>query len=91
MAGISKGTAPYLRLISQVAAGRAISAGHYILPAIIWMQGESDATNPNYAAQLHQLFANLDADVRQTAGQAATVQFFICLTAKRDIAAVQGR
>jgi hypothetical protein len=55
------------------------------------MQGESDAMNPNCAAQLQQLFANLDADVRQTAGQAATVQFFICLTAKRDIAAAQGR
>jgi Carbohydrate esterase, sialic acid-specific acetylesterase len=91
IAGLSKGTAPYLRLISQVAAGRALSAGHYIVPAIIWMQGESDAGNPNYAAQLQQLFANLDADVRQNAGQAATVQFFICLTAIRDIAAAQGQ
>jgi carbohydrate esterase-like sialic acid-specific acetylesterase len=91
IAGLSKGTAPYVRLISQVAAGRALSTGHYIVPAIIWMQGESDAGNPNYAAQLQQLFANLDADVRQTAGQAATVQFFICLTAIRDIAAAQGQ
>jgi len=89
IAGLSKGTAPYLRLISQVAAGHALSGGHYIVPAIIWMQGESDAGNPNYAAQLQQLFDNLDADVRQTAGQAATVQFFICLTAIRDIAAAQ--
>jgi len=32
IAGLSKGTAPYVRLISQVAAGRALSAGHYIVP-----------------------------------------------------------
>lgn len=89
IAGLSKGTAPYARLISQVAAGRALSGGHYSVPAIIWMQGESDAANPNYAAQLRQLFADLDADVRATAGQAQTVQFFICLTAVRDIALAQ--
>jgi hypothetical protein len=89
IAGLSKGTAPYVRLISQVAAARALSVGHYTVPAIIWMQGESDAGNLNYAAQLQQLFADLDADVRQTAGQGQTVQFFICLTAVRDIAAAQ--
>ncbi len=89
IAGLSKGTAPYARLISQVAAGRALSGGHYSVPAIIWMQGESDAGNPNYAAQLRQLFADLDADVRATAGQTQTVQFFICLTAIRDIALAQ--
>ena len=89
IAGLSRGTAPYLRLISQVAAGRTLSVGHYSVPAIIWMQGESDVENPSYAAQLQQLFADLDADVRETAGQAQTVQFFICLTAKRDIAQAQ--
>ena len=89
IAGLSKGTAPYVLLISQVAAGRALSAGHYSVPAIIWMQGESDARNPNYALQLRQLFADLDADVRETSGQAQTVQFFICLTAVRDIALAQ--
>jgi hypothetical protein len=89
IAGLSKGTVPYARLISQVAAGRALSGGHYSVPAIIWMQGESDAGNPNYAAQLRQLFTDLDADVRATAGQAQTVQFFICLTAIHDIAAAQ--
>jgi Carbohydrate esterase, sialic acid-specific acetylesterase len=91
IAGLSKGTAPYRRLISQVAAGRALSVGHYNVPAIIWMQGESDAGNPTYSAQLQQLFADLDGDVRQTAGQAQTVHFFICLTAVRDIAAAQQR
>jgi Carbohydrate esterase, sialic acid-specific acetylesterase len=89
IAGLSKGTAPYLRLISQVAAGRAFSLGHYRVPAIIWMQGESDAGNPKYAAQLQQLFTDLDADVRHTAGQPQTVQFFICLTAVPDIALAQ--
>ena len=89
IAGLSKGTAPYVRLISQVAAARSLSVGHYSVPAIVWMQGESDAGNPNYAAQLQQLFADLDADVRETTGQAQTVQFFICLTATRDIALAQ--
>jgi hypothetical protein len=89
IAGLSKGTAPYRRLISQVAAGRALAVGHYSVPAIIWMQGESDAGNRNYAAQLQQLFADLDEDVRQTAGQAQAVQFFICLTAERGIALAQ--
>ena len=89
IAGLSKGTVPYARLISQVAAGRSLSGGHYSVPFIIWMQGESDAGNPNYAAQLQQLFTDLDADVRATAGQGQTVQFFICLTAIPDIAQAQ--
>jgi hypothetical protein len=89
IAGLSKGTAPYARLISQVAAGHTLSVGHYRVPAIIWMQGESDAGNPNYAAQLQQLLTDLDADVRETAGQTQTVQFFICLTRVRDIALAQ--
>ena len=49
------------------------------------MQGESDAGNPNYAIQLRQLFTDLDADVRATAGQAQTVQFFICLTDQQSL------
>jgi hypothetical protein len=89
IAGLSKGTPPYLRLISQVAAGKALSGGHYRVPAIIWMQGESDAGNPRYAAQLQRLFADLNADVRATTGQGQTVQFFICLTKVRGIAAAQ--
>lgn len=89
IAGLSKGTAPYLRLISQVATGKALSGRHYKVPAIIWMQGESDAGNVNYAAQLQQLFADLDADVRATTGQVQTVQFFICLPKVPDIAGAQ--
>lgn len=89
IAGLSKGSAPYARLISQVTAGRALSTGHYSVPAILWMQGESDAGNPNYAAQLRQLFADLDADVRVAAGQAQTVQFYICLPATPDVAQAQ--
>jgi Carbohydrate esterase, sialic acid-specific acetylesterase len=89
IAGLSKGTAPYLRLISQVAAGKALSGGQYRVPAIIWMQGESDAGNLHYAAQLQRLFADLDRDVRATTGQVQTVQFFICLTKVPDIARAQ--
>jgi hypothetical protein len=89
IAGLSKGTRPYARLISQVAAGRELEPGHYSVPAILWMQGESDAGNPNYAAQLQKLFGDLDADVRKTSGQAETVQFFICLTAVSHIARAQ--
>lgn len=89
IAGLSKGTAPYLRLISQVAAGKALSGGHYRVSAIIWMQGESDPGNLNYAAQLKRLVVDLDADVRATTGQVQTVQFFICLTKVPDIAEAQ--
>jgi hypothetical protein len=89
IAGLSKGTPPYLRLLSQVAAGKTLSGGHYRVPAIIWMQGESDAGNLHYAAQLQQLFADLDSDVRAATGQVQTVQFFICLTRVRDIAQAQ--
>lgn len=89
IAGLSKGTAPYERLISQVEAGRALSAGHYTVSAIIWMQGESDGGNSKYAAQLKTLFTDLDADVRDAAGQTQTVEFFICLTAVPDIALAQ--
>jgi hypothetical protein len=89
IAGLSKGTAPYLRLISQVAAAKGLSSGRYRVPAIIWMQGESDAGNLQYAAQLQRMFADLDADVRATTGQVQTVQFFICLTKVRGIAGAQ--
>ena len=89
IAGLSKGTAPYLRLISQVAAAKGLSGGRYRVPGIIWMQGESDAGNLNYAVQQQRLFADLDADVRATTGQVQTVQFFICLTKVPDIAEAQ--
>ena len=87
IAGLGKGSVPYARLLTQVTAAKALWGAGYSVPAIIWMQGESDAGNLSYAAQLTQLIADLQADVAKISGQARPVQFFICTPWPRDIAA----
>lgn len=85
IAGLSKGTAPYARLIAQITAAKALSPGDYSVLAVIWMQGESDPGNGGYGGQLAQLFMDIDSDVRAITHQ-ASVQFYICTTADQFIA-----
>lgn len=84
---LSRGTAPYQRLLAQVTAGQKLSKGTNTV-SIIWMQGESDTGNTNYASEFEQLVMDLDADVRAITHQ-GPVQFYVCLPAVPEIAAAQ--
>lgn len=84
---LSRGTAPYQRLLAQVAAGQNLSKGTDTV-SIIWMQGEADSGNTNYASEFEQLVMDLDADVRAITHQ-GPVQFYVCLPAVPMIAAAQ--
>jgi Carbohydrate esterase, sialic acid-specific acetylesterase len=89
IAELSKDTAPYARLLNQVTSAKAQSEPPYTVPAIIWMQGESDAFNSNYAADFSALVADLDKDVRAITGQSKPVQIHVCLTSYAVPAAAQ--
>lgn len=89
IAELSRGTEPYARLLRQVSAGKAGSGSPYTVPAIIWMQGESDAFNGNYASDFSALVSDLDKDVRAITGQAKPVQIHVCLTSYAGPAAAQ--
>lgn len=85
--GLSKGTAPYARLLAQVQNAHA--ALGTMVPAILWLQGESDAGNPLYIEQFAQLVADLRRDVPAITGQDAPPDLYLCLTAAPDIAQAQ--
>lgn len=84
IAGLSKGTAPYARLLAQVSAAKALSPGAYSVLGIIWMQGESDPGNTNYAAEFSQLVMDIDHDIRAITGQ-GPIQFYVCETAEPTV------
>lgn len=85
---LAKGTAPYARFLAQVQAAKAATPGHYTVLAVIWMQGESDAGDTDYAGEFERLVMDLDTDVRAITGQ-GPLQFYSCLPAPRDIASAQ--
>lgn len=84
---LSRGSAPYRRLLEQVTAGQKLSKGTDTV-SIIWMQGESDAGNTNYASEFEQMIMDLDTDVRAITHQ-GPLQFYVCLPAVPEIAAAQ--
>lgn len=84
---LRRGTAPYRRLLEQVTAGQNLTKGVDTV-SIIWMQGESDTQNSNYASEFEQLVMDLDSDVRAITHQ-GPVQFYLCLPAVPVIAAAQ--
>jgi len=79
---LSKGTAYYSRLLSHVAAAKALAdaAGKsYAVQAVTWMQGESDflnTTREQYATRLNTLVTDLNADIKAITGQAKDVHLF---------------
>lgn len=89
IAELSRGTEPYSRLIRQVQTAKSIATPPYTVPAIIWMQGESDAFNGNYANDFSTLVNDLDKDVRAITGQSKAVQIHVCLTSYAGPAAAQ--
>lgn len=84
---LRRGTLPYQRLLDQVTAGQNLTKGADTV-SIIWMQGESDTQNSNYASEFEQLVMDLDTDVRAITHQ-GPVQFYVCLPAVPMIAAAQ--
>lgn len=86
---LSRGTEPYARLLRQVSTAKSVASPPYTVPAIIWMQGESDAFNGNYAADFSVLVNDLDKDIRAIKGQPKPVQIHVCLTSYAGPAAAQ--
>ena len=68
--GISKGTAPYVRFLNDIknAKEKADEKGmKFYVPAICWMQGESDMydyTNVDYKQKLNQFCIDINKDIK---------------------------
>lgn len=95
IAELSRSTDLYERLLRQVRVGKAITKSPYTVPAIIWMQGESDEFTATYAADFARLAIDLDADIRAITGQSEAVQIHVCTpifatpaAAQRAVAAI---
>lgn len=86
IAAFQQGTVPYQRLLYEVSQAKAIAASvgaSFGVPALFWVQGESDGelTQPEYLAALQQLFTSLNADVLAITQQQKAVQFLTYQTA----------
>lgn len=87
---LSKGTAPYARVIAQVTAAQALSPGAYSVVGLIWIEGRNDGGNTAYAGQFAQLVMDLDHDIRAITNQPNPLQIYVCLpTGVPDISAAQ--
>lgn len=77
IAGLSKGTTPYNRIITDATYGTSLAqaAGKtYQLGAYSWYQGESDTTADqiaNYSNAMTKLVSDLTADIKAITGQPA--------------------
>lgn len=88
--GLSRGSKPYERLLTQVRNAKSQAKPPYTVPAIIWLQGESDdSLHIPYAELLNKLADDLDKDIRAITGQFNPVQIHICVTATAIPAAAQ--
>ena len=80
IAQLSKGTTPYERFIENIktAADKAREKGWtFIMPAVCWMQGESDIEDypdTDYKRLLAQFADDLNADVKTITGQEEEVR-----------------
>lgn len=78
IAQLSKGTAHYTRLMTQVAYGLANASAlnkSFAVQAVGWMQGESDAatTQAAYYAALNTLIADINTDAKAITGQTKNI------------------
>ena len=84
---LSQGTPPYERLLYEVSAAKSLAAEldlTFGVPALFWLQGESDAcclSQAQYYSDLQQLFQSLNSDILAVTGQSKAVQFFTYQTA----------
>lgn len=73
--GISRGTAPYERLLADIrqACDESRRRGwHFVVPALCWMHGETDMerrTATDYKEALRQFATDINSDVKAITGQ----------------------
>lgn len=85
IAGLSKGTSYYARIIDDVTYGKALADADglpFSTPMISWIHGSADysgtpATQAGYFADLGQLHNDLDSDMREITGRAARIPLII--------------
>lgn len=83
IANLSKGTIPYQRFIDNIKSAytQAIDNGwNFIIPAICWMQGESDIVDypsTDYKQMLIQIWKDMNADIQEITRSKDSIRF-IC-------------
>ncbi len=83
IANLSKGTPPYQKFIDDIetAIAEASEKGwKFVIPAICWMQGESDIVDypsTDYQKMLTQIWTDMNEDIRRITGQQDSIRF-IC-------------
>lgn len=81
--GLMKPQKPYEKFIEEIAYAhqKAINRGwEFYVPAICWMQGESDIVeypNTDYKELFHQMYNNLNTDIKKITHQKENIQI-IC-------------
>ena len=86
IANLSKGTGPYIKFMNDIetAYQEAVSRGwSFYIPAICWMQGESDIVdypNTNYQQQLKKIWSDMNIDILNITQQKDSIPF-ICYQA----------
>ena len=86
IANLSKGTDPYIKFMNDIetAYTEAVSRGwSFCVPAICWMQGESDIVdypNTNYQQQLKKIWSDMNIDILDITQQEDSIPF-ICYQA----------
>ncbi len=86
IANLGKGSTPYQKFIQDIetAYNTAQSKGwSFVIPAICWMQGETDVTSypgTNYRQLLLQFTKDIENDVKLITGQKQSIEF-ICYQA----------
>lgn len=80
ISNLNKGTAPYNRFMDDITAACNQSKDRgwdFYVPAVCWMQGESDLfdyTDVDYKQLLMQFSRDINADIKRVTGQSADVR-----------------
>ncbi len=83
IANLSKGTIPYQKFIDNIKSAYTQAKDNgwdFIVPAICWMQGESDIVdypNTDYQQMLIQIWKDMNADIQEITNSRDSIRF-IC-------------
>lgn len=86
IANLSKGSKPYQKFIENIKTAYTEASDNgwkFMIPAICWMQGESDIVDypeTNYKEMLTKIWEDMNTDIRQITGQQDSIRF-ICYQA----------
>ena len=86
IANLSKGTIPYQRFIENIQSAYETAQERgwdFLIPAICWMQGESDIVDypdTDYKQMLTKIWKDMNTDILQLTGQEDSIRF-ICYQA----------